>query len=72
MMQPLHIDFGASRQRSPWIGRVMLAVSALVALDAGLSYHTAKSTLGEGSRFTVHLPVEVREVMGDALTATAA
>jgi len=47
MMQPLHIDFGASRQRSPWIGRVMLAGAALVALDAGLSYHTAKSTLGE-------------------------
>jgi len=47
MMQALHIDFGASRQRSPWIGRVMLAGAALVALDAGLSYHTAKSTLGE-------------------------
>ena len=47
MMQPLHIDFGASRQRSPWIGRVMLAVSALVALDAGLSYHAARQTLNE-------------------------
>ena len=47
MMQALHIDFGAHRQRSPWIGRVMLAGAALVALDAGLSYHTAKSTLGE-------------------------
>ena len=47
MMQALKIDFGATRRRSPWIGRVMLAVSALVALDAGLSYHTAKSTLGE-------------------------
>ena len=47
MMQALHIDFAASRLRSPWIGRGMLAVAALVALDAGLSYHTAKSTLGE-------------------------
>jgi len=47
MMQALHIDFGASRQRSPWIGRVMLAAAALVALDAGLSYHTAKNTLTE-------------------------
>jgi len=46
-MQALHIDFGATRRRSPWIGRAMLAVAALVALDAGLSYHTAKSTLGE-------------------------
>jgi len=46
-MQALHIDFGASRQRSPWIGRVMLAAAALVALDAGLSYHTAKNTLTE-------------------------
>jgi hypothetical protein len=24
-MQALHIDFGATRPRSPWIGRVMLA-----------------------------------------------
>lgn len=47
MMQALHIDFGPSRRRSPWIGRVMLAAAALVALDAGLSYHTAKSTLAE-------------------------
>jgi Tfp pilus assembly protein PilN len=47
MMQKLQIDFREPRQRSPWIGRVMLAGAALVALDAGLSYHTAKSTLGE-------------------------
>jgi biopolymer transport protein ExbD len=47
MMQALHIDFGPRRQRSPWIGRAMLAVAALVALDAGMSYHTAKNTLAE-------------------------
>jgi Tfp pilus assembly protein PilN len=47
MMHKLQIDFRDTRQRSPWIGRVMLAGAALVALDAGLSYHTAKSTLGE-------------------------
>ena len=47
MMQALHIDFGAARLRSPWIGRVMLAVAALVALDAGLSYHAARQTLNE-------------------------
>ena len=47
MMQALHIDFAASRLRSPWIGRGMLAVAALVALDAGLSYHSATRTLTE-------------------------
>jgi len=47
MMQALHIDFGAGRRRSPWIGRVMLAVAAVVALDAGVSYHAAKKTLAE-------------------------
>ena len=47
MMQALHIDFGAARRRSPWIGRVMLAGAALVALDAGLSYHAARQTLNE-------------------------
>jgi biopolymer transport protein ExbD len=47
MMHKLQIDFRDTRQRSPWIGRVMLAVAALVALDAGLSYRTAKNTLAE-------------------------
>jgi hypothetical protein len=47
MMQPLHIDFGAGRLGSPWIGRVMLAAAALVALDAGVSYHAASKTLSE-------------------------
>jgi Tfp pilus assembly protein PilN len=46
-MQALQIDFRATRQRSPWIGRVMLAAAALVALDAGASYYTAKKTLNE-------------------------
>ena len=47
MMHKLQIDFRDTRQRSPWIGRVMLAAAALVALDAGLSYYTASRTLGE-------------------------
>jgi len=47
MMHKLQIDFRDTRQRSPWIGRVMLAGAALVALDAGLSYHSASRTLSE-------------------------
>jgi biopolymer transport protein ExbD len=47
MMQALQIDFRATRQRSAWIGRVMLAGAALVALDAGVSYHTANKTFTE-------------------------
>ena len=47
MMQRLNINFVASRGGSPWLGRVLLGLSACVALDAGLSYHTAKKTLAE-------------------------
>jgi hypothetical protein len=47
MMQALQIDFRETRQRSPWIGRVMLALAALVALDAGVSYHAANKTFTE-------------------------
>jgi Tfp pilus assembly protein PilN len=45
MMQKLHIDFCERRGASPWLGRLLLALSACVALDAGLSFHTAKKTL---------------------------
>ena len=47
MMQKLQIDFCDSRRSSPWLGRALLALSACVAVDAGLSYQTAKKTLAE-------------------------
>ena len=57
MMQALQIDFRATRRHSPWIGRVMLAVAALVALDAGASYYTARNTLLENqARLTQRTP----------------
>ena len=46
-MQQLRINFGEGRGASPWIGRVLLALAAAVALDAGWSYHWAKKTLTE-------------------------
>ena len=46
-MQRLALDFSATRRGSPWLGRVLLALAVGVALDAGLSYHWAKSTLLE-------------------------
>jgi hypothetical protein len=47
MMQRIEINFVASRSGSPWLGRVLLALAACVAVDAGVSYHAAKSTLAE-------------------------
>jgi len=47
-MQRLDIDFRGGRRGSPWIGRVLLAAAACVALDAGLSYHSARNTMAEG------------------------
>jgi Tfp pilus assembly protein PilN len=47
MMQQLRINFGEGRGGSPWAGRVLLALAACAALDAGLSYVSAKKTLNE-------------------------
>ncbi|HEU5176653.1 MAG TPA: PilN domain-containing protein [Burkholderiales bacterium] len=58
MMQALRINFGESRRRAPWIGRVMLAGAALVAIDAGVSYHSAQTTLAENqARLAQRTPV---------------
>ena len=46
-MQQLQIDFSGTRRGSPWLGRVLLALAACVALDAAWSYHAARSTLSE-------------------------
>ncbi|HYI86129.1 MAG TPA: PilN domain-containing protein [Burkholderiales bacterium] len=47
MMQQLQIDFSGTRRGSPWLGRLLLALAAGVALDAAWSYHAARSTLSE-------------------------
>ena len=46
-MKRLELDFLGTGGHAPWIGRLLLALAACVALDAGLSYHSAKSTLLE-------------------------
>lgn len=46
-VQKLALDFCRTRPGSPWLGRLLLAVAALVMLDAGLSYQTAKKALRE-------------------------
>ena len=46
-MQQLRINFGEAAGASPWIGRVLLALAAAVALDAGWSYYSANRTLTE-------------------------
>ena len=47
MMQRLDIDFCASRGGTPWLGRVLLAVAAVILVDTGLSYHDAKRALND-------------------------
>lgn len=41
----LDIDFRRAARRSPWAGRVLMAVSAAVALDAGLAYRDARQVI---------------------------
>lgn len=49
MMQRLEIDFCASRGATPWLGRVLLAVAAVILVDTGLSYHAAKQALRDST-----------------------
>jgi len=46
-MQRLDLDFSQSRRGSLWLGRLLLGVAALVMVDAGISYHSAKEALRE-------------------------
>jgi Tfp pilus assembly protein PilN len=57
MMQKLSINFVEARHGSPWLGRVMLGLAAVVAVDAGLAYHSAKQTLaGNEARIAQRSP----------------
>jgi len=47
LMKKLELDFWKTRRSSPWLGRLLLAVAALVMVDAGLSYQTARNALRE-------------------------
>jgi Tfp pilus assembly protein PilN len=49
MMQRLDIDFCASRGATPWLGRVLLAVAAVILVDTGLSYHAAQQALRDNA-----------------------
>jgi hypothetical protein len=48
-LHKLDIDFRRAARRSPWAGRVLMAVSAAIALDAGLAYRDARQVI-EGNR----------------------
>jgi hypothetical protein len=56
-MKPLAINFVESRRGSPWLGRVLLAIAAVIMADAGFSYHSAREALRENeSRFARRAP----------------
>jgi HAMP domain-containing protein len=47
MMAPLHIDFSGARRGSPWLGRALLAIAAVIAVDAGMSYKNIRLSIIE-------------------------
>jgi hypothetical protein len=49
MMQRLDIEFCASRGATPWLGRVLLAVAAVILVDTGLSFHDARQALNDNA-----------------------
>ena len=49
-MKRLQVDFSAARRASPWVGRVMLAVAAVISLDAALSYQSLHQATREGEK----------------------
>jgi hypothetical protein len=56
-MKPLSINFCDSRRGSPWPGRVLLAIAAVVMADAGFSYQAARQAVRESeARFARRTP----------------
>jgi Tfp pilus assembly protein PilN len=47
LMNKLELNFGKARGGLPWLGGLLLGLAALVMVDAGISYHTAKKALRE-------------------------
>ena len=45
MMQKIHINFGAARRGSPWLGRLLLGVAVAVCVDASLAYKGLRDSL---------------------------
>lgn len=46
-MRVLDLDFCRTRRGSPWVGRVLLAVAAVIGVDAGMAYQSAREALKE-------------------------
>ena len=49
-MKRLQVDFSAARRASPWVGRVMLALAAVISLDAALAYQSLHKATREGEK----------------------
>ena len=49
MMQRLDIEFCASRGGTPWLGRLLLAVAAVILVDTGVSFHHARQALNDSA-----------------------
>lgn len=53
----LSIDFSPRGRSSPWAARVLFAVAAAVALDAGLAWHDAHRAIDANQATLARLPV---------------
>jgi Tfp pilus assembly protein PilN len=57
LMNKLDLNFSKARGGSPWLGRLLLGVAALVMVDAGMGYQAAKNALRENeARLAKHAP----------------
>jgi hypothetical protein len=52
----LRIDFSPRGRSSPWAARVLFAVAAAVALDAGLAWHDARKAIDANQAALARLP----------------
>ena len=46
-MRRIELDFRRSRRTSPWLGRVLLAIAAVVCLDAAFTYQSVRKSIHE-------------------------
>jgi hypothetical protein len=52
----LNVDFGPHTRSSPWTARVLFAVAAAIALDAGLAWHDARKAIDANQAALARLP----------------
>jgi Tfp pilus assembly protein PilN len=70
MMKKIQIDFGSAGRGSPWVGRALLAIAAVVCVDAAFTYQGLHQSVKEnGARLAKRSPERAAKVSPQEVAA---